>query len=136
MKRVPLVVAVVCALALPPVLAWFGLSRTLGAHPFWDFRTALIGAPVGVVAGLAASTLTRWPRIAVAVAVLAAATAMAVYGKTRFAASYAEDALAGKLWYFGWIGIAAGLSLTVMAVLTLAQGAGVTQKGTDDAERD
>ena len=136
MRPVPLVVAVVCALALPPVLAWLGLSRALGAHPFWDFKTALIGAPVGVVAGLAASSLARWPRIALAIAVLAAATVLAVYGKTRFAASYAEDALAGQLWYFGWVGVAAGLSLTVMAVMTFAQAGRVTQKGTYDAERD
>lgn len=109
------------ALIVPVALAWIGVSRSLGAHPFWDIKTAVIGAPVGCVLGLALMRLGPAARLTAGLAMLGLAATIARYGKTQFAASYAEDALAGKLWYFGWIGIAAGLALTIFALIAPAR---------------
>jgi hypothetical protein len=52
--------------------------------------------------------------------VLGLAIAAATYGKAQFAASFAEDSFAGRLWYFGWIGIAAGDAIIVAALALFA----------------
>jgi hypothetical protein len=38
-------------------------------------------------------------------------------GKARFSASYAEDAVAGRMWFFGWIGIVAMLFVLVVHLI-------------------
>lgn len=88
--------------------AALGLSQTLGAHPFWAIKIALIGAPAGAVLALILryATRFRWTSAFAALVLTSMAFAMAHMGKTRFAASYAEDLQAGQLWYFGWIATA------------------------------
>ena len=108
--------AFILALALPILLAQSGLFVRLGAHPFWGVQVALIGAPVGAVVALLPWVDGR--RLLLGLLVLGLAIGAATYGKTQFAASFAEDSLAGRLWYFGWIGIAAGDAL-IVAALTL-----------------
>lgn len=110
--------AVLVALLVPLALAYFGIFRLLGAHPWWDVQTALIGAPIGCLIGLGLARLGPVMGRGLGLALLTMAIASASYGKMQFAASYAEDALAGKLWYFGWIGIAAGLGASLVAILT------------------
>ena len=56
----------------------------------------------------AAFSVKSWGKFAFwlllgALALLVVAGVMTTIGKTNFAASYAEDALAGRFWYFGWI---------------------------------
>lgn len=123
MTRAPLALwaaTLVTALAMPPVLALLGMSRALGAHPWWDVQTALIGAPIGVAVGLVAMVLPRWSRVGAAVTVLACAALAAGWGKAEFAASFAENALAGRLWYFGWMGVAAGVSAVLVTLASLS----------------
>ncbi|WP_130403112.1 hypothetical protein [Thalassococcus sp. S3] len=83
----------------------FGLTGLLGAHPFWAGQVLWVGAPLGVVLAFALwitplSALVR--TISLGVLTLCA-MALAHLGKTRFVASYAEDVLAGQIWYLGWI---------------------------------
>jgi len=118
-----MLIAVVVALVVPAGLAWLGLTEALGAHPFWSFKVALIGAPVGCVLGLVLP-VGRKLRLGAALVVLIVAAAAAYWGKIGFVTSYAEDALAGKFWYFGWIGIAAGLALLLFALLAPARRGG------------
>ena len=99
------------AAGLVIALAAGGVSKALGAHPFWDVQIALIGAPIGAVA--ATLLPARWAFAVIAALATFSSYGLAHYGKTRFAASYAEDALAGQLWYFGWIGVAAFAALAV-----------------------
>lgn len=106
------------------VTARLGLSESLGAHPFWAVTTGYVGAAVGSVAGLALSRLKARTVVAAGGFVAGMGLLAAKAGAARFAASYAEDALAGRLWYFGWIGAAAGLALLSHAVLRAAFGAG------------
>ena len=92
-----------------------GLTLTLGAHPFWSARIAWIGAPVGAMLAVILARGGGW-RAVIGFAILTAATlALAHYGKTAFAASYAEDRLAGRVWYFGWIGTCAGFAAMLTA---------------------
>ena len=57
-----------------------------------------------------------WPRLRALwagggfFAVLALSLIVAVVGKARFAASYADDQFAGQMWFFGWIGAALGFA--------------------------
>ena len=82
-----------------------GLTETLGAHPFWAISVAWIGVPIGLVLALTSKTLgVAWLlRVAFFLLCVVAAYALAALGKERFAASYAEDRLAGQMWYFGWV---------------------------------
>ncbi|MBO9478221.1 hypothetical protein J7382_11805 [Shimia sp. R11_0] len=98
-------------------------GRSLGAHPWWSQKTLLIGAPIGLLLATLAGFKLRPMPLTIATmlgAILAFATAK--YGQTQFAASYAEDQLAGQLWYLGWVATgaltAAGLTSAAQWVLT------------------
>ena len=101
------------------VIAVTGLSADMGAHPFWADTVAWVGLPIG----LALAISLRWVRLswgvrmAILVAVIALAYAFAAYGKGQFAASYAEDKLAGQFWFFGWIAAMTGLSGVLFTAL-------------------
>ena len=114
-------IATLTALILPILLAWAGLFRWLGAHPWWDIKTALIGAPIGVVIGLALFIAPKTLRIAIAAIILVLAYYLASTGKTQFAASFGDDVTAGKYWYFGWIGVGAGLAALILSALAPAR---------------
>lgn len=80
-----------------------GAPLLLGAHPFWAVKVIWIGAAIGLLVSLALWRLPRLAGLSVAGLASIASFGAAHIGKTRFAASYAEDALAGQMWYFGWI---------------------------------
>ena len=99
----PLALAAVLGLGL----ALTGLAARAGAHPFWAGTVPLIGlAP-------AAALILIWmnrPRLAFGIAAFFAIGGglSAHYGKAAFAASFAENAAAGRAWYVGWILLCAG----------------------------
>ncbi|MBT8458298.1 MAG: hypothetical protein HKP37_13125 [Boseongicola sp.] len=99
--------------------AFLGASQSLGAHPIWATKIALIGAPVGAVLAVILRFATRyqWASAFAALVLTGLALAMATMGKTRFAASYAEDVQAGQLWYFGWIAVALFATTTLALLL-------------------
>lgn len=112
-------VAVTGGVAAPLFMAYSGLSIRLGAHPWWAQSSAWIGALIGVALALALFGV-RLRRVAVLVmgALMASTGAWAAHaGKVAFANSYAEDPLAGRFWYWGWIGGLAGLTLLVATLL-------------------
>lgn len=87
------------------LVAWLGLWTRLGAHPWWGFKVALYGLPLmAVLAGL--SAWRRGAGMAAALAIVILSIIAAHYGKAGFAASLAENTLAGRAWFLGWIGIA------------------------------
>ncbi|WP_424975262.1 hypothetical protein [Dinoroseobacter sp. S124A] len=108
------------AVALLALANQIGLPRTLGAHPFWATQVLWIGAPLGLVLALLA-TLRARPGIGAlaGLALSGAAFWAATQGRIAFAASYAEDALAGQMWYFGWIALTAGAALTLATLPAL-----------------
>ncbi|MGI9507507.1 MAG: hypothetical protein ACR2RE_31095 [Geminicoccaceae bacterium] len=101
------------------LLAWFGVTSYFGAHPVaWPFQVALIGAPLGAIIAIIAGPVlpSKTPRVILFLALLLAAWGLAHYGKLGFAASYAEDRLAGQFWYYGWIATCA-MATSVLATM-------------------
>lgn len=106
------------ATALLAAIASVTQSATvLGAHPWWAGQVVMIGAPIGIVLGLLlwARRLKRGLRLGLGGVAVVAAFGVAKYGQIGFANSYAEDHLAGQLWYSGWIATAAAATLLLMA---------------------
>lgn len=101
------------ALVILGIAALIDLPQTLGAHPWWSVKTLLIGAPIGLVLGY-------FLRLRIAPIGFSALLLLSYFtaktGQTRFAASYAEDAFAGQLWYFGWIAIAVMAAALLVSV--------------------
>lgn len=117
----PWILAVVVALGAPVLMAWQGVSVEWGAHPWWAMKTAIIGAGAGLGLGLVLYLLPKASGSFIALAFAFVAYATARYGGTEFAASYAEDAFAGRLWYLGWIAVAMGGSAFLLVFLAPRQ---------------
>ncbi|MCP5075419.1 MAG: hypothetical protein GY947_19270 [Rhodobacteraceae bacterium] len=101
------------------IFALLGGSNALGAHHFWAVKTAVVGAPAGAVLAIVLWLIwrTKRPRVILFALLVLACFTLAHFGKTQFAASYGDDVLAGKLWYFGWIatsGAVAGLLTSIL----------------------
>ena len=113
---------IILATALTAIIALIasstGVATQLGAHPWWAGQVVIVGAPIGIVLGLVlwALRLNRVLRLCTGVIAVAAAFGVAKYGQIGFANSYAEDQLAGKLWYMGWIATSVSVSLLLMTV--------------------
>lgn len=115
------------ALALFPALALMGLiwatdlPEALGAHPWWSEKSVLIGAPVGLALAWGAGLwIAALPRLVIFTAVTACAAAAAFFGKRAFVASFGDSALAGQFWYFGWIGVMAGVAALALTWAAMA----------------
>lgn len=108
------------AAGLALVAAQFGFAADFGAHPIWASTVAHVGAAVGaVVAPVLALMRFGWPAKALAMAFLAVLAGVAAWqGKARFAESYAEDALAGRMWFLGWIALISALVVLVAILAT------------------
>ncbi len=78
-------------------------------HPFWSSKVNTIGMIIGSVisVGLLFAIAGQKRRSLVALILMAVLAIIAYFVtahfKEVFAASYAEDALAGKIWYFGFM---------------------------------
>jgi len=105
------------------VLERLGMFLALGAHPFWSSKATYIGIIAGTLITLCVAFLDRRAPITAAklligivltTAAIAAITLL--YGKAEFAASYAENAFAGRVWYFGFMAMIAGLFVFAAAV--------------------
>ena len=105
------------------ILAHLGLAQKLGAHPWWAVKVVYLGVGFGLILSVLGSLIPIFTRrIVPPLFVLAVASILlTVYGKTQFAASYAEDALAGRMCYFGWIcSVCFGLAFGVRAIIQRA----------------
>lgn len=109
-------------LAFTMVAHLMALPKTFGAHPWWATQALWVGFAIGVaLALLAARFLSAQSRVALVFFVgFILAFGAAKYGQTQFAASYAEDALAGKIWFFGWHATAAMGAATVASLAAKA----------------
>ena len=98
--------------------AYYGVSKSLGAHPFWSMKIAWIGTPIGLLLALLVRNRAWFKRSITFAILLLASGAAAHFGRLRFAASFAEDRLAGQFWFYGWIAVAIFLSALIASVLT------------------
>ncbi|NNE88201.1 MAG: hypothetical protein HKN27_09005 [Silicimonas sp.] len=115
--------AYVLAGAIVVIASHYGIPKSLGAHPFWAITTAWIGAPIGLVLAFTVRAMKwRWAtRLLVFIALLAIAGTAAHQGRLIFAASFAENTLAGQFWYLGWIASAAFAAALIASILTPGQ---------------
>ena len=118
--RTSLVTPYIFSTLLVIVSANAGLVEMLGGHPFWSISVAWIGVPIGLALAIGAKSAGLGWRIRVIVFLvcLIAAYAAAFFGKQQFAASFAEDRLAGQFWYFGWIAATAAAAALVAAIFS------------------
>ena len=112
--------AYVLAGGITVIAAHYGLPKSLGAHPFWAITIAWIGAPIGVALAFVLRALKwRWStRVLSFIVLLTIAGTAAHQGRLIFAASFAENALAGQFWYIGWIAVAASAAGLIASFLT------------------
>lgn len=100
-------IRIVLALILPVLVAlggyFFQVARGLGAHPIWADQIVIIGLAIGAGLGLLLALTNTGLLLRMAgPAVLAVGAYFASHvGKTRFAASYGDDVMAGQLWHYG-----------------------------------
>lgn len=97
-----------------------------GAHPQWATQVLLSGVVIGTMLAIVTMRVSvSWRMIGFSV-VAVISYLIANTGKNRFAASYAEDAFAGQMWYFGWHALCAfmvaGVIAGTHAQLTSAKG--------------
>ena len=111
------------AILVPLLLAYFKVTILLGAHPWWSFSIALIGVPIGLIISTIAikTRMGRWIAVTVSLVLLMVAGIIAHLGKATFVASYAENGVAGRFWYYGWIGVMAALCMLLAVALWPAQ---------------
>ena len=103
--------------ALSVIFAAFlvGVWPMLGAHPFWSLSATGIGSLIGTVVFLFlafGSGKRRWkPRsiVIVLLIILTVAFLTTTLGKREFVGSYAENRMAGRIWYYGFIAFIAAL---------------------------
>ena len=119
-----ILIAGVAAGALVLGAAYLGLAQWLGAHPWWATQVAWIGAPIGLVIAALMVTRRSWRPLGASAILTLIAFGAASLGKARFAASYAEDMLAGQIWYWGWIATALFAAATLTLLIGRVIGAG------------
>ncbi|MDP5085248.1 MAG: hypothetical protein NWQ23_07490 [Yoonia sp.] len=95
-------VAIICALVIAGVAYFADLPTLAGAHPRWADQVLLSGVIIGTVLAIVTIRLPQKVRAIGFIVLAIISYLVAAYGKSRFAASYAEDTLAGQMWYFGW----------------------------------
>jgi len=94
---------------------WVKLWPMLGGHPFWSASATYLGIGSGAaVALLSHLILTKHPRwtklhLGIFASIAIIGITASTYGKIDFVASYAEDHLAGRIWYYGFIVFIAAL---------------------------
>ena len=110
--------ALLVALALAAA-SWFGLSKALGAHPWWAARCGMFGAAIGFAVFIPARLIGLRLRLVMLLSALAvvAACLTARYAKATFIAAPDFDAAAGTLWYAGSIASWAAFGLLVTALV-------------------
>lgn len=108
----------VSVIALSVVATLAGPTAALGAHPWWATQTGIIGGTVGAALwfGLNRAGVSTTRQVMLAALALLASAAAARVGKQVFVGSFAENALAGRFWYFGWFGIAGSAAFFLGAV--------------------
>ncbi len=96
-----------------------GATEALGAHPVWAMQTGSIGAAGGAAAFLGLRLAGVPPRgiLLLGGAALVAACLAVHFGKAAFAASFAENVMAGRAWYLGWFAVAGAACLVLSGAL-------------------
>ena len=107
---------------------WVKLWPMLGGHPFWSASATYLGIGTGAaIATISHLILSRYPRwdklhLGIFVSIAIIGITASTYGKIDFVASYAEDRLAGRIWYYGFIVFIAGIPGSFAMAVRLLRG--------------
>lgn len=101
------------------IAAAFGVTETFGAHPVWALQTAIIGTASGaILCGMLRMVGFHRGLLALGGAVALTAPALALhFGKQLFVSSCAENAVAGRIWHFGRLAVAASATIFLCALI-------------------
>lgn len=116
------IIRLVIAAAAILVADQFGFWVWLVAHPFWNFKGALIGIAIGTGVLLLGWLFLRNKPIGNAILlglpILAVLISYGItfYGKLGFAVSFGEDRMSGMLWYFGYLALTTSSFLAFFAL--------------------
>lgn len=112
------IAGIIIAAVLVLLMEFGGVFVYFGAHPFWSANGVYIGIAIGAVFYALAVAARRFWHIntllpaAVFLLMAIGCEASALILKENFAASYAENVIAGRGWYLSHIGfVAAGTAL-------------------------
>lgn len=121
-RRKTRMIAMLVAAILVAALAQFGVTAALGAHHFWSVQVAYIGIAAGAVLLVLRYFIGGSNRTFIAIFGIGflVAITITIYGKNEFVASFAENRLAGKGWYYGWIAITTTLFALLAEVIETA----------------
>jgi hypothetical protein len=99
-----------------------GLAEVLGAYPFWAVNTGVICCAAGLLiyAGLRRARIGARLISVLSGFVLIRAVFAALQGDSVFVASFVENSVAGRFWYFGWHAMMAALCKTMCALSACA----------------
>jgi len=121
-------ISMVFALCTLYLMEHFGFWTGFLSHPFWSQKVNWTGMGIGFAVSLILHMLVKVNRRRLFLTALVFAVAaiglffLTSISKETFAASFAENQLAGKLWFFGFMAYIAALftlaSFAVTALLT------------------
>lgn len=99
-----------------------GLAEVLGTYPFWAVNTGLICCAAGLLiyAGLRRAGIGARLISVLSGLVLIRAVFAALQRNNVFVASFVENAVAGRFWYFVWHALIAALCITMCALSACA----------------
>ena len=110
------------------VAHWVKVWPMLGGHPYWSASATYlgigIGAAIAILSHFILSKRPRWGKLHLAILLSIAVIGItaSTYGKIDFVASYAEDRLAGRIWYYGFIAFIAGIPGSFTVAVRLLRG--------------
>jgi hypothetical protein len=100
-------IAILSAVVMAVIAYMFDVPTSAGAHPIWADQVLLSGVVAGTLLAVVTIRLPgKWRMFGFSILAIGSYL-VAEAGKARFAASYAEDAVGGQMWYFGWHAVCA-----------------------------
>lgn len=123
MALLGLLIRLIGAAAVIWILGLSGFWLWLGTHPFWSDKVTYIGIGIGIVLSLIVFLISRRAglgngKVLIGLIVLTGVVAVIAlyFGKAEFVASFAENRFAGKVWFYGFMGMIGSAFATLVQI--------------------
>ncbi|MFK5981044.1 MAG: hypothetical protein QM488_19410 [Rhizobiaceae bacterium] len=107
------------------LLGQLGFWVWLVAHPFWNFKGALIGIAIGTGVLLLGWLFIRNRYVGnivilgLPILAILISYGISFYGKMGFAESFGEDRTSGAVWYYGYLALTSSCFVIIFASINL-----------------